>query len=307
MIAANPSASVMAGLKIRPAVSLDQEKIADLISFETHVHRHFDWQTPLDWIGCSPYWVLEEGGRLVGVLACPPDPDSIAWIRLFVFASHPAGEAVWSPLWNAARDQLAETGGATVAAIATQRWFDSILIESGFDLEGHITLLEWNDQPAVRAPLPSNINLRAMTFDDLPRVVEVDGAAFEPLWRNSLQALRKAYSQASHAFIVEDTSGLLGYQLSTGAPLGAHLARLAVRPEVQGRGLGAALVTDLIHRIQNSGGSHITVNTQANNATSLALYHKLGFRRTGEQFPIYTHPVIPAQAATLRDVEKGAL
>jgi [ribosomal protein S18]-alanine N-acetyltransferase len=294
MIVTNPSASIRADLKVRPAVSSDREKIADLISFEAHVHRHLDWRTPLDWIGCSPYWVLEERGRLVGALACPPDPDSIAWIRLFAFASLPAGLSVWSTLWNAARGQLAETGGATVAVIATQRWFDSILIENGFDLNGHITLLEWNYQPPVRAPLPSDINLRAMTFADLPRVVEVDSAAFEPLWRNSLPALSKAYSQASCAFIAEDASGMLGYQLSTEAPHGAHLARLAVRPEVQGRGLGAALVGDLIARILNNGGSHLTVNTQANNAASLALYHKLGFRRTGEQFPVYTHQVHPA-------------
>jgi ribosomal protein S18 acetylase RimI-like enzyme len=294
MIVANPSVSIRTGLKVRPAVSSDHEKIADLILFEAHVHRHLDWRTPLEWIGCSPYCVLEDGSRLVGALACPPDPDSVAWIRLFVFASHSTGLSVWSSLWNAARGQLAETGGATVAVIATQRWFVPILIESGFELNGHITLLEWNYQPLVRAPLPSNINLRAMTFDDLPRVVEVDRAAFEPLWRNSLPALSKAYSQASYAFIAEDASGMLGYQLSTGAPHGAHLARLAVRPEVQGRGLGAALVGDLIIRILNSGGSRLTVNTQGNNAASLALYNKLGFRRTGEQFPVYTHQVHPA-------------
>ena len=294
MIVGNPSVSIRAGLKVRPAVPLDREKIADLILFEAHVHRHLDWRTPLEWIGSPPYWVLEEGGRLIGALACPPDPDSIAWIRLFVFSSHPASLSVWSPLWNAARAQLAETGGATVAVIATQRWFDSILVESGFGINGHITLLEWNYQSPVRTPLPSNINLRAMAVDDLPHVVDVDNAAFEPLWRNSLPALSKAYSQSSHAFIVEDSSGLLGYELSTGSPLGAHLARLAVRPEAQGRGLGAALVGDLIDRILNSGGSRLTVNTQADNAASLALYHKLGFRPTGEQFPVYTYQVNPA-------------
>jgi ribosomal protein S18 acetylase RimI-like enzyme len=295
MIVNNTSPSVREDLKVRPAVSSDQQKIADLISFEAHVHRHLDWRTPLDWIGTSPYWVLEEGGRIVGALACPPDPDLIAWIRLFVFSSHPAGQLAWSALWDAARGQLAETGGALVAVIATQRWFDSILIESGFDLNGHITLLEWNYQSVKHTSLPSDINLRAMTSDDLPRVVEVDNAAFEPLWRNSLPALSKALSQASHAFVAEDASGMLGYELSTGAPLGAHLARLAVRPEVQGRGIGAALVFDLIERILDDGGSRLTVNTQANNAASLALYHKFGFHRTGEQFPVYTFRVDPAQ------------
>ncbi len=164
MIVINTSASLKAGLQLRPAVSSDQQKISDLILFSSHVHRHLDWRTPLDWLGYPPYWVLEEGGHLVGALACPPDPDSISWIRLFVFASNLSGSSVWPRLWNAARDELAEAGGATVAVIATQRWFDSILIESGFDLNGHITLLEWNEQTVIPTPIPPNTKLRAMTW-----------------------------------------------------------------------------------------------------------------------------------------------
>jgi ribosomal-protein-alanine N-acetyltransferase len=288
MIAINTSASLRAGLQVRPAIPSDQQQIADLILLASHVHRHLDWRTPLDWLGCSPYWVLVEGRHLVGALACPPDPESISWIRLFAFASHLSGSSVWLPLWQAARNELVESGGATVAVIATQHWFDAILLENGYDPKGQITLLEWNDQPFIPAPIPANINLRTRTVDDLPHVVEVDSAAFEPLWRNSYAALSKAYSQASYASIAEDADGIVGYQLSTGSQSGAHLARLAVRPDVQGRGLGKALVGDLIKHMQNSGGWHLTVNTQADNAASLALYHKLGFRRTGEQFPVYT-------------------
>jgi [ribosomal protein S18]-alanine N-acetyltransferase len=291
MIAINNSSSLRAGLQVRPAVLSDQQTIADLIQIAPHVHRHLDWRTPLDWIGCAPYWVLEEGRRLIGAMACPPDPDSISWIRLFVFAAHQSGSSVWLPLWEAARRELAESGGATAAVIATQRWFDSILIENGFQLKGHITLLEWNEQVAVPAPVPSDVNLRPMTPDDLPEVVQVDSAAFDLLWRNSLPALSKAFSQASQATIAEDNSSMIGYQLSTGSTLGAHLARLAVRPESQGRGIGAALVGDLITQVLNNGGSRVTVNTQADNEASLALYYKLGFRRTGEQYPVYTFQV----------------
>ncbi len=288
MIAADSSVEATTGLKIRPAVAADQQRIADLIFFESHVHRHLDWRTPLDWLGSSPYWLIEENRGLTAALACPPDPDSIAWIRLFAYASHLSGPSAWSPLWEAAWHQLAACGGATVAAIATQRWFDPILIQNGFKLLGHIVLLEWNDGALASARVPADVHLRTMTFDDLPKVVEVDAAAFDPLWRNSLSSLSKAYSQSSYASIAEDESGVIGYQLSTGGTFGAHLARLAVLPGAQGRGLGAALVNDLIARMQRGGASRVTVNTQANNAASLALYDRLGFRRTGERYPVYT-------------------
>jgi ribosomal-protein-alanine N-acetyltransferase len=119
----------------------------------------------------------------------------------------------------------------------------------------------------------------------------VDAAAFEPLWHNSLKALSKAFEQASYASVVEVESRVIAYQLSTGGAFGAHLARLAVMPEEQGHGVGRALVEELILHMQKSGGSRVTVNTQSNNAASLALYSRLGFRRTGEQYPVYTYPV----------------
>ncbi len=291
MIAVNPSASLRAGLRVRPAVLADQQQIADLTFFESHVHRHLDWRAPIEWLGHPPYWILEERGRITAALACPPDPDSIAWIRLFAFASHLSGPEAWLPLWTAARHELAERGNAIVAAISVQRWFDPILTESGFKLSQHIVLLEWIDHPAKQVATSQSITIRAMKPEDLPRVVNTDAAAFAPLWRNSLSALSKAYSQAVYASVAENASGVIGYQISTGNSIGAHLARLAVRPEAQGQNVGAALVGDLICQMQARGIVRISVNTQADNAASLALYHKLGFHRTGEQYPVYTYRV----------------
>ncbi len=282
---------ISVNLQVRPAVVADEQKIAALIFLETHVHRHLDWRTPLEWLGHSPYFLLEENGKLSAALACPPDPDSIAWIRLFVQASHHSELSAWAPLWKATLRQLAGRGKTTVAAIATQRWFELLLLAGGFILTQRIVLLEWNEKAFTPSKLPSGISIRRMTLHDLPVVVDVDAAAFEPLWRNSLDALTKAYSQAVYATVAEDANGIIGYQLSTGNPPGAHLARLAVRPDAQGRGIGAALVSDLILRIRQSGGTRITVNTQSDNSTSLALYQRLGFQRTGEQYPVYTFQV----------------
>ena len=283
---------IAVNLRIRPAVSADQQQIADLILFQQRIHRHLDWRAPLEWLEYQPFFVLEKDGRIEAALACPPDPHSIFWIRLFAFDSNLSGPSVWSPLWDAARRELASLGGATVAAIVTQRWFESILIESGFASTQHIVMLEWNRQPVKPYPAPAGITLRPMLFDDLPRAVEVDAAAFEPLWQNSLPALSKAFSQAIYASVAENESRFVGYQLSTGSPFGAHLARLAVRPEAQGRGIASALISDLMdHVCRDANLLRITVNTQSNNTASLALYEKIGFHRAGEQYPVYIYRV----------------
>jgi len=277
-------------LRIRPAVSADQEQIADLILMEQRVHRHLDWRAPLEWLGSQPYFVLEKSGRILAALACPPDPPSIFWIRLFVFDSSLSSSSAWFPLWEAVRSELAGFENSTAAVITPQHWLETVLCESRFIPAQTIVMLERGRQPLESRPIPSGIIVRPMTVDDLPRVVDVDAAAFEPLWQNSFPALRKAFSQALCASVAESGSGLVGYQLSTGNPFGAHLARLAVRPEAQGGGIAYALIGDLItcaFRVESL--SRITVNTQSDNTASLALYEKTGFHRTGEQYPVYVY------------------
>ena len=292
-----PSPSPQALLEVRPAGQGDREQLSNLIFFESHVHKHLDWKTPLDWLGYSPFAVLQEGPRISGALACPPDPESVAWLRLFVFASHLSGSAAWNMLWPAALRQLEGQGGGTVAAIATQRWLDPILLENGFRLVNHIVLMQLDAGSAGSPRGPTGWVIRPMMTDDLPRVVEVDSAAFDPLWHNSPEALTHAFNQAAYASVAEDRSGLVGYQLSTGGTFGTHLARLAVRPDAQGRGLGAALVHDLIAHIPDGREPRITVNTQSDNSASHALYSGLGFRPTGERFPVFAFEVQPAVPA----------
>jgi ribosomal protein S18 acetylase RimI-like enzyme len=130
-----------------------------------------------------------------------------------------------------------------------------------------------------------------MTEADLRQVAETDNAAFDPLWHNSLDTIRLAFSQSLIATVAENSHGIFGYQISTGHGQRAHLARLAVRPEVQGRGIGRALLSDLFNRVTQNGISRLSVNTQSDNATSLSLYKKMGFQRTGEEYPVYTFKV----------------
>jgi [ribosomal protein S18]-alanine N-acetyltransferase len=282
---------VTLGLQVRPAVVADQQQISNLIFFENNVHRHLDWHAPLDWLGSKNYWVLEDRRRITAALACPQDPPGIAWLRLFVHASHLSGSEAWSPLWEAACAEIQSQGGATIGAISLYGWLQNILRENNFQIKQSIVMLEWFNQSVELSPLPAGVIIRRMVTNDLGQVVETDASAFAPFWRNSYDALQKALSQALFATVAEKDGQIIGYQLSTSNPLGAHLARLAVRNEAQGQGIGRALLTELLIQVRNHRLERLTVNTQDDNATSLALYQKTGFIRTGEQFPIFVYEV----------------
>jgi ribosomal protein S18 acetylase RimI-like enzyme len=296
-MALQPSRAAQAHMLVRPATSADRHRISELIYSAPHLHRHLDWRPPLDWIGQRPYLVLEDEGRILGALACPRDPQPIAWIRLFSFGPPLSEQEAWQQLWGRARAELAAGGGALAAAIATQHWVDPLLGSHGFDRLDDIVVLSCDLRHVDPVAMPPGVTITAMGPGDLPAVAAADAAAFDPLWRNSLEALSRALLQASYASLARDGSSVLGYQLSTASPLGTHLARLAVRPEAQSHGLGAALVSDLISHIRDTAPAHLTVNTQARNAASLALYAKLNFELTGERYPVYTAE-IPSQGSS---------
>ncbi len=275
---------------VRPAVSTDYRQLSNLIHFSPYVHRHLDWRYPLDWIGTSPFYVLENKGQISAALACPPDPPHVAWVRLFLNSGRIPLRESWQILWDRARQDLDLDSGILMAAIVLQDWFPDLLTAIGFSTRQSIVMLEREDGAALPVALPAGFAIQPMRLGDLPAVAEVDAAAFDSLWQNSLQALQLAYPQAVAPTIVEVTGKVVGYQISTRNPLGVHLARLAVRPEMQGHGLGRALVADLIRQVARLGVTRLTVNTQSDNFTSLALYNNIGFRETGERFPVYQWP-----------------
>jgi len=278
-------------LQVRHAVAEDYQQISNLIFYESNVHRHLDWRSPLDWIGFSNYWVLEDNGHIIAALACPEDPPQVAWLRIFGHHPRLSGTEAWSALWKVAHGEVLRANPQTqITSIVTKQWFQTLLLSSGFELKQNIVLLQLANKPRSFSA-SHGFRIRSMQEDDLPAVTQVDLDSFGWFWHNTSDSLKRARQQAVSATVAEDDSGVIGYQLSTGNPFGAHLARLAVKLEMQGRGIGTALVEDLIHTLGVNQISRLSVNTQSDNATSLALYKKIGFVPTGEYFPVLVYPI----------------
>ncbi len=271
---------------IRPANKSDVKSINHLVLFGAHVHQHLDWRQACDWIGRMPFLVAEWSYQLVAVLACSPDPIHIAWIRLFAVNSLVNLNGAWLGLWEEVRDYL-DKNEASVAAIAYQKWFQEILESSAFEHTENVILLQWDRGSLPDSPKQKGISIRGMEQGDLSDVEKIDRSAFMPPWQHSQELLEVAYKKASIATVAETTEGIVGYQISTANASSGHLARLAVFPEWQGRGIGYLLIHHLLSLFSLWGTLRVTVNTQADNISSLALYRKAGFQKTNEIYPVY--------------------
>jgi ribosomal protein S18 acetylase RimI-like enzyme len=273
--------------KIRTAIIADRSRLANLIHFGTYTHQHLDWKPPLDWIGSRPYLVAEHDGDIVATLACPPELPEITWIRLFAASSLIDVREAWSSLWKAGAKELELYGKTSIAAISLQSWFNDLLEACGFDYTDNVVVLMCDGSMPLPKPSARNITLRAMLPEDLDLITEIDHDAFETVWKNSAESLALAYEQSAQASVAEEGDQIVGYQFTTVSMMGGHLARLAVKKMMQGKGIGYLLVHQLLNQLSKQGIRHVTVNTQKKNKASLTLYAKAGFNLTGESYRVY--------------------
>lgn len=275
---------------IRVARPNDISLLAFFMNQAPYVCRHLDWRPTLDWLGEDYFWILEQDRQIQGVFACPTDPPGVAWVRLFASGTQITPHDAWKLLFAHALERLKQETQIQLAAISLHNWFEHLLIQQDWLLHQKIVTLSWDGDFTAPPPMLAGTIMRPMLPEDLPEVTRVDNLAFESLWQLSDQSLKQAYEQSAFATLVELDGQIIAYQLSTATTYSAHLARLAVLPQLQGKKIGHCLVYDLLKRLERAQIGAVTVNTQHDNLASQALYTRLGFKYTGDQFPVLIYP-----------------
>lgn len=278
---------------IEPLSKAEKRLVRRFLEDDVLVQQHLGWQHALSWLGAQPFLGYFEHGELQGILACPPDEDGITWLRLFGCRKEPQILSTWQSLWPAANTWLGEyTCVEAVNALLVQDWLQLPLEQSGFQVGTRVVVLQAEISRALPDQVSFPAEIRRMQGEDFQRVYEIDRAAFDRIWRNSLSQLHRAHRAAASATVAELEGQIVGYQISTASTQGGHLARLAVDPAYQQQGIGSALVVDVLKRFQGQGVIEVTVNTQEDNLASLALYRRLGFQRGEETYPVYQYRLI---------------
>ncbi|MEE4275093.1 MAG: GNAT family N-acetyltransferase [Thermoleophilia bacterium] len=93
--------------------------------------------------------------------------------------------------------------------------------------------------------------------------------------------MREAEFGAGRDVALEDDAGVVAFgQVLPKEGGRMHLARVIVRPDARGRGVGRALVEALLARAGESGAALVTLNVYRDNTAAIGLYTDLGFRRS---------------------------
>lgn len=262
--------------------------LLDLIWSSPWTHKHLDWYKTSSWIDRDDAHVALawDDDQLVGYLGLSPPFESHCWIRLLGISSGNMPGAIIRDLWQCAEAHCRQSGVSTVLMLMASNWCFNYISSLGFSyLDDIITLNHIG--PAMPSALPSAVHVYAAEAEHVYDIARIDRQAFQPPWYLTLEDLRQALRVAVLAAVAEIAGEIVGYQICTRNEEMIHLARLAVAPELQGKGIGAALLTHALGHARGRGIDTMSVNTQLSNLPSQRLYQRRGFVRNGLDYEVW--------------------
>lgn len=234
--------------------------------------------------------------------ALPPSAPTKVSLRAAAFSTAGATARLqFRALFEHAQRQLpTHSPGYLYCALTEQGWLRASLQESGFVPQDAVRFYERNSCSVET--VRQTAALRPAQPSDLPKLAEVDAAAFEPLWHMGITELQNLHLDCRFeiAAIAQEIVGYSALRLiSDGSPRGfgtAQVVRLAVHPTAQGRGIGRQLLVACLGYTHQLGIDRVFLNTQESNTPSQNLYTSLHFRKRGRTVPVFVNRVTQRQA-----------
>ncbi len=135
--------------------------------------------------------------------------------------------------------------------------------------------------PSTTGPVaePSFIDIRHLSYQDLPQVIATERRAFPTPWSLAMFVLE--LSKSSGICLAAFADGrLVGYLICSRYETVWHVMNIAVMPEHRRRGIARRLLGELFER---AGGdrARYTLEVRRSNSEAINLYESEGFRAAG--------------------------
>jgi ribosomal-protein-alanine N-acetyltransferase len=135
----------------------------------------------------------------------------------------------------------------------------------------------------LTAPPAAAIEVRRLTYADLPQVVAIERRAFTSPWSLAMFVLE--LSKASGICLAAEIPGpggvpeLGGYLICSRYDTVWHVMNVAVDPTRRRRGIATAMLNALLDRVERD--AQLTLEVRRSNHGAIVLYEAFGFRSAG--------------------------
>ena len=132
---------------------------------------------------------------------------------------------------------------------------------------------------SITAPPAAAIEVRRLTYADLPEVVAIERRAFTSAWSLAMFVLELSKPSGICLAAVQDT-GIVGYCICSRYDTIWHIMNVAVAPEHRRAAVASGLLTDLVDRVGDAE-ARFTLEVRKSNTGAMTLYERFGFRAAG--------------------------
>ena len=130
-----------------------------------------------------------------------------------------------------------------------------------------------------------NVEIRRLTYSDLPHVIAIERRAFPTPWSLSMFVLE--LSKPSGICLAAMEHGRLrGYLVCSRYDTVWHLMNVAVDPKHRRQGIASTLMTHLFDTADRPHEQY-TLEVRESNEAAIALYERFGFRGAGHRRAYY--------------------
>jgi [ribosomal protein S18]-alanine N-acetyltransferase len=133
-------------------------------------------------------------------------------------------------------------------------------------------------------PERAGVDLRRLTYGDLPSVISIERRSFPTPWSLAMFVLELS-KPSGICLAAEDADGLVGYLVCARYDDVWHLMNVAIHPERRREGIA----TELIERLFDDAGhgARFTLEVRVSNRAAIAMYQRFGFRSAGRRRRYY--------------------
>ena len=133
------------------------------------------------------------------------------------------------------------------------------------------------------------MNLKKMTEEHLDGVLKIENECFSHPW--SRESLLSELGNDNSIFITAlENNEVIGYiGMSTVVDEG-YIFNVAVTESERGKGVGSALIRELVTHCKKNNFVFVTLEVRESNAAAISLYSNFGFIKVGERKNYYRDP-----------------
>ncbi|RIE09180.1 MULTISPECIES: GNAT family N-acetyltransferase [Candidatus Cryosericum] len=127
-------------------------------------------------------------------------------------------------------------------------------------------------------PIHDAVELRPAGAEDVPVMAAIVASAFaEPVQEEEQALVRLMKDPMRTTYLAAQDGRPVGVIQSAVSDGRVFIIHFAVRPEMQGQGIGRQMLMAIVRGLQNSGSQWITIEVETENRNALSLYQRCGF------------------------------